>query len=71
MPWSHWYTGPDGDLYRKFQVQGIPTYVLIDHEGRIRGRTVYLDDDFKSLLRTSVVHASKSIEQTLASSKSS
>ena len=68
MPWSHWYTGPDGDLYRKFQVQGIPTYVLIDHEGAIQGRTVFLDDQFKSLLTSLVDQAKESVEPNLVSS---
>ena len=68
MPWSHWYTGPDGDLYRKFQVQGIPTYVLIDHEGRVQGRTVFLDDQFKSLLTSLVDQATSSVEPKLVSS---
>lgn len=61
MPWTHWYTGPDGDLYRKFQVQGIPTYILIDHKGDIQARTLFLDDEFKSLVKESAVRVSSSI----------
>ena len=68
MPWSHWYTGPDGDLYRKFQVQGIPTYVLIDHKGRVQGRKVSLDDEFKTLLTSLVDQATTSVESKLVSS---
>ena len=54
MPWTHWYTGPDGELYRNFQVQAIPTYIVIDHAGTIQARSLYLDDQFKSLIRETV-----------------
>ena len=68
MSWSHCYTRPDGDLYRKFQVQGIPTYVLIDHKGRVQGRKVSLDDEFKTLLTSLVDQATTSVESKLVSS---
>lgn len=71
MPWTHWYTGPDGDLYRNFQVQGIPTYILVGHKGDIQARTLFLNDEFQALVRDAVVQASSMLESTIASSSNS
>ena len=51
MPWSHWHVGPAGELLSTWAVRGYPTYILLDHDGRIVARQHDLNDDFKALIR--------------------
>ena len=54
MPWSQWHVGVGSELTRTWQVHGIPTYVLIDREGRILAKGNILDDAFLALLDEAV-----------------
>jgi thiol-disulfide isomerase/thioredoxin len=36
MPWTHWWSGPQGELLEKFQVTAFPTIFVIDANGVIR-----------------------------------
>ena len=35
LPWVHIYDKDDGDLYRKYGIFEVPTYILINKEGEI------------------------------------
>lgn len=38
MPWTNWHAGLGSDIARLLRVQGYPTYVLVDENGRILAR---------------------------------
>ena len=38
MPWTNWHVGRGSDIGRLLRVQGYPTYVLVDENGRILSR---------------------------------
>ncbi len=38
MPWTNWHVGLGSDIARLLRVQGYPTYVLVDENGRILAR---------------------------------
>lgn len=38
LPFINWRTSPDSDLYTGWMIQGVPTYFLIDEDGKIHGR---------------------------------
>ena len=54
MPWAQWHVGVGSDLARTWQVRGIPTYVLVDREGRILAKGHSLDDDLIAMLKEAV-----------------
>ena len=54
MPWMNWHVGVQNDIVRTLDVGGLPTYMLIDAQGRIRARDHGLTDRFTSLIRTTV-----------------
>jgi thiol-disulfide isomerase/thioredoxin len=40
MPWVHWWSGADGGLAKEWNIQGFPTFYIIDAKGVIRGKVV-------------------------------
>jgi thiol-disulfide isomerase/thioredoxin len=40
MPWVHWWGGADGGVIREWNIQGFPTFYVIDAKGVIRGKYV-------------------------------
>jgi len=50
MPWAQWHVGAASELTRTWRVRGIPTYVILDREGRILAKGHQLDDDFLAVL---------------------
>ena len=40
VPWKHVYDSDDHDLYKKFSIELIPTYYLIDGNGKIVGTKI-------------------------------
>ncbi|MYD98697.1 MAG: TlpA family protein disulfide reductase [Gammaproteobacteria bacterium] len=57
MPWSNWHVGNASDVARILDVRGYPTYLLLDGQGLIRGRSGTLSDRFLSLVRNTVLDA--------------
>jgi len=51
MPWAHWHVGPKADLLQTWAVRGYPTYILLDHEGKIVARQHDLNQDFMALIK--------------------
>ncbi|MCE2425246.1 MAG: TlpA family protein disulfide reductase [Pseudomonadales bacterium] len=62
MPWAQWHVGVGSELARTWQVRGIPTYVLVDREGRILAKGHSLDDDLIAMLKDAVVDATEDSE---------
>lgn len=54
MPWSNWHVGEDSDLVDSWQVEGFPTYVLLDSEGLVLARGYDLDDKLTALIEEAV-----------------
>lgn len=44
--WVNWHIGADSEVWQAWAVRGTPTYVLLDAEGVVRGRSRELDDTF-------------------------
>lgn len=64
MPWAQWHVGVGSDLARTWQVRGIPTYVLVDREGRILAKGHSLDDDLIAMLKEAVAGLAETDEVT-------
>ncbi len=39
MPFVNWHIGDQSQLYRDWGINGVPTYILVDEQGIVRGRT--------------------------------
>lgn len=55
LPWSQWYVGPAGEISRMWQVEAVPTYALIDRQGKILAKVTGLTDDFLVQVRNTLV----------------
>ncbi len=54
MPWVNWHVGTTSELAKVLDVSAFPTYILLDEQGRILGRTSGLPDDFLALIEETV-----------------
>lgn len=64
MPWAQWHVGVGSELARTWQVRGIPTYILVDREGRILAKGHSLDDDLIAMLKGAVAENAEAGEVT-------
>ena len=39
LPFVNWFVGEQSKLYDDWAIQGVPTYIVVDREGVVRGRT--------------------------------
>ena len=39
LPFVNWYVGEQSELYESWSIQGLPTYIVVDREGVVQGRT--------------------------------
>ena len=39
LPFVNWFVGEQSKLYDDWAIQGVPTYIVVDREGLVRGRT--------------------------------
>ena len=53
MPWGNWHVGDSSDIARVWGVRVFPTYILVDAEGTILGRTNRLSEPLIELARQS------------------
>ena len=44
MPWAQWHVGADSEIVRTWQVRAYPTYVVVDEDGTILGRSSRLTE---------------------------
>jgi thiol-disulfide isomerase/thioredoxin len=40
MPWTHWWTGEDGGVVKKWNIRAFPTFYVVDCNGFLRARIV-------------------------------
>lgn len=43
LPFINWYVGPESKLYDDWSIQGLPTYIVVDRDGTVRGRSFELE----------------------------
>ena len=55
MPWTNWHAGRESDILRLLRVQGFPTYVLVDENGKIVARPRF---GFASLVKEALARRS-------------
>ncbi|MDE0421150.1 MAG: TlpA disulfide reductase family protein [Gammaproteobacteria bacterium] len=55
LPWRQWYVGPNSELSRMWQVEAVPTYALVDHQGKILAKVNDLSGDLLVAVRNTVV----------------
>ena len=51
MPWANWHVGDRSGIAKAWDVRGFPTYILVDEQGTILGRTNKLSAPFVDLAR--------------------
>ena len=51
FPWLDWYLGPDSPVLKALGVQGYPTFLLMDPNGVLVGRTNALTSERKTYIR--------------------
>lgn len=51
MPWVHWHSGPEHSVLEDLEIDGFPTYILLDPKGNVISRTHYFDDSAKAYTR--------------------
>ena len=39
LPFVNWFVGEQSELYEDWSIQGVPTYIVVDRDGVVRGRT--------------------------------
>lgn len=39
LPFVNWFVGEESELYDDWAIQGVPTYIVVDREGVVRGRS--------------------------------
>ena len=44
MPWAQWHVGANSELVNTWQIRAYPTYVVVDEDGTILGRTSQLTE---------------------------
>ena len=54
MPWVHWWDGAEAGVIREWNIQGFPTFYVIDTQGVIRGKLVGGGPDKEKKLDTLV-----------------
>ena len=62
MPWANWHVGDSSDIAKVWGVRVFPTYILVDAQGTILGRTSRLSDPLIELARQSA-HAARDVRE--------
>ena len=39
LPFVNWFVGEQSQLYDDWAIQGVPTYIVVDRDGVVRGRS--------------------------------
>ncbi len=52
LPFVNWFVGEQSQLYEDWAIQGLPTYIVVDREGVVRGRTHDLESLYEVILET-------------------
>ena len=50
LPYINWYLGSQSKLYDDWSIQGLPTYIVVDRDGTVRGRSFELETLYEVIL---------------------
>ena len=50
LPFINWYVGPESKLYDDWAIQALPTYIVVDRDGTVRGRSFDLETLYDAIL---------------------
>ena len=50
LPYINWYVGSQSNLYDDWAIQGLPTYIVVDRDGTVRGRSFVLETLYEVIL---------------------
>ncbi len=50
LPFVNWFVGERSQLYEDWAIQGLPTYIVVDRDGVVRGRTHELESLYEVIL---------------------
>ena len=50
LPYINWFVGPQSKLYEDWAIQGLPTYLVVDRDGTVLGRSVDLGALYEVIL---------------------
>lgn len=50
LPYVNWFVGEQSELYDDWSIQGVPTYIAVDREGIVRGRTHDVESLYEVIL---------------------
>lgn len=59
VPWTNWHVGVGSAVQWQLDVETMPTYILVDHRGRILARTHELSNELVSSIEAAVASASE------------
>jgi thiol-disulfide isomerase/thioredoxin len=54
MPWTHWWSGQDGGVVKKWNIRAFPTIYIMDAQGVLRAKLVGGGDDTEKKLTETV-----------------
>ena len=52
LPYINWFVGPESKLYNDWSIQGLPTYMVVDRDGTVLGKSVELEPLYKVILES-------------------
>lgn len=52
LPYINWYVGPESRLYNDWSIQGLPTYIVVDRDGTVLGKSIELEPLYKVILES-------------------
>lgn len=50
LPYINWHVGPYSGLYKDWSIQGLPTYMVVDRDGTVLGKSIELEPLYKVIL---------------------
>ena len=50
LPYVNWFVGPQSELYDSWAIPAVPTYIVVDRDGVVRGRTHDLESLYGAIL---------------------
>ena len=52
LPYINWFVGPESKLYNDWSIQGLPTYIVVDRDGTVLGKSIELEPLYKVILES-------------------
>ena len=52
LPYINWFVGPESKLYNDWSIQGLPTYIVVDRDGTVLGKSAELEPLYKVILES-------------------